>query len=498
MPAQQTIHPDPRSFVLVHLTDARYFAAYSTLNRSYNVRNPELTVATGTGAGQKEANGKIIRRWPWHWNGMIFDMWKRGLPHIAKPTILGSLPPIKPRNFRFVGVNAWDAINQTLEDIYFTVVVDLLGKFRLVSLTGDVELQRPEINLLEKAVDGFMDFEGSHAIQQPLPEYVRVYFPSRDYQFQKDQFSACPADFVNAKPVISRRYQTLKLLGSLSRSNKLTIIKKTEIGIHIDQDADFRQTGQLMLEEQLETAGKTLAASHVKSLAEYNTDTNYIFHGAWPFIPGIKFTAVAWYDTGQGLRTQCVQGARKMHLRARIPELTSNDKAELGGTGGSAGLVQASNLKEETARYPGPPDVAHDEIPYDREIYGVIVKNTPRHFQRHGGDFGTIAHNRIGVAAIQKVEIDYGSGSSRWGIIRQGTSNDLRQVDFVNHTGNDLEVGGLVYLRYNRQAFGRGFWIAIPQADTTVKYGIALQNIEVNCGNVTCSDLPQKPLRSRQ
>lgn len=163
---------------LVEFRDKRHqLGMFSSIDAQYNVRIPAPSTTSGTGLYYTDS---LNSGSTWTWQTLVTNVWA-SLPSTAgtAPT-LPYTPDDKPEGFRFIGVNAWEALHVVLKKIGCTTAYDpIADTFSYVRLgTTQAGLAASLTGLTNRLM---YDYDpGSDFQLGNMPETVRVFFHRRE------------------------------------------------------------------------------------------------------------------------------------------------------------------------------------------------------------------------------------------------------------------------------------------------------------------------------
>lgn len=259
----------------------------------YNVRYGAVPGATTTSLYYSESlNAGAL----WTWQTMLDNLWAK-LPGTAAGTAptLPYTPDGSPEGFRFVGVSAWEAINEVLGKISCAIKYDpITGLFSYVKLgTTQSGLSSAISTLNPRLLYSFWPVEANAA---RVPENIRVCFHRYDEHYGTTldtlRTGSMPMD-----PI----YKVDKASGSSGA------IAGTKIVLWDDLPALYDLTGTLSNSAALSTRATEVAANYVLSLTTASNRMKRDFIGITSTIlPGAEIGGVLWRDYGdqQGMITE--------------------------------------------------------------------------------------------------------------------------------------------------------------------------------------------------
>jgi len=179
------IAADPDAIYLVELTDQRglvynqWFQA--PINQFYNVRAPAYP-------GQYYTDSLISGTSTWTWSQMVGNIWAQMAGILPGYPGLPITPTSPVEGFSYVGVSAWEAVNQILDLLGCAVAVDLTqatAPYSIVDLsvndTSFAALQSKYVGLLEDDLE-YIDTGAGR-----VPREVIVYFQRRNEYYGTEE-----------------------------------------------------------------------------------------------------------------------------------------------------------------------------------------------------------------------------------------------------------------------------------------------------------------------
>lgn len=332
----------PDTIYLVEFADKRALGHMTAINAQFNVltMEKESQFYVPTAVGEKV---------PFSWEQVIGKLWQAmpnswgGVPQFEGVTFAG-----QPRDYSFVGVNAWDAFNEVLRDLDATVTVQPNGKFKVFPIGGeDANFEGQAEGAQPWALEvPLNDMQDSDACR--IPESVTVYFHARHWTYQKAEDKAQPTtqDYWRNHPVHSVRIRTGGAGGA-------------SIPLWDSMSAIYSTDGALQNAVALDQIARKRTQAYLKNLGRGSRFDHRLYTGVFKFQPGPQVSAVAWFDTGKGPRTEVVQDP----LGASFYE------------GSKRGHVIRSFPQKESA---SPPDIGRAHIPFNRFVWGILNEDLPK------------------------------------------------------------------------------------------------------------------------
>ena len=444
------LKPDPTSVYLLELADSRYYASWGTLVYRSNLRDPE---------------GQFPYERDKSWSSTLDDMWK-GLPRLmgrlAHDNSNGreEWPYLGPESLKFPGTNAWDSFNQVLDQLSRCIAPNPAGGYITYGLSirnGVTWLSPSEKQHLTDALSTSLLHGEGGPIRPHVPESIRVYFHSRDYQWWRNRgqtgvLTKTPQDFIHDFPARYHDYSSTDFLNAAGVKTA-AIIPGTTKHVWSTLPVMMDDQGEIHGAEALREHGKTLARDCVEAFALFQRYRGYTFSGLWPYFRvGPVFSGVAFYDLGEGLKT-------RLFTRPKDFDATTNN---LNSYNESA--HKPSNPDED---WIGPPDIQRHRPPRAREAYGILL---PHHSQSGkttegktkcwsfaipGGKLagqckpGQIAE--VSLLASQLKSDDNDDTVRQWWY-------GVDTIKAINALDQSIMPGKRVMLRWNPQAGFQGAW----------------------------------------
>ncbi len=290
---------DEKATVLIELQDKRRQLRMSDINVQYNVRIPAPSVTAGTSLYYTESrNGGAL----WTWQTMLDDIWG-ALPSIAgtAPTLPFS-PDATPEGFRFVGVNAWDALHVVLTKLQVTTRLDPFeDEFSYIRLGVEQTL-----NLSDFAERLVYDYDPGQAYNlSKMPEKVRVYFGRREL------YQGIEKDTTQAGNWEMDPFTSIDVATNVSGALAGTVQKVWD-----DLAATIDGAGSVDNGAALTSRANEVTAGIVAKLNVSHERNRKLYEGIITFLPGSQVTEVIWrnYGDGNGLFTELIQSPKSAAL----------------------------------------------------------------------------------------------------------------------------------------------------------------------------------------
>lgn len=208
---------DKKAARLVEFRDRRHLFRMSSINKQYNVRIPAPSTTSGADRYYQESllasNGSFVL---WTWQTILDDLFDQlpdpgELQAVIGNPVLAFSPEEPPEGFRFIGENAWDAIDVVLKKIHgaaqYDPVTDAVNEY--------IDTAASQPGFLE-TVDGLShrlmyDYDADDPTRDytlaKFPETVRVFFNRRElyHGIEKDTVQIGNWEM---EPVVSKDFAT--------------------------------------------------------------------------------------------------------------------------------------------------------------------------------------------------------------------------------------------------------------------------------------------------
>lgn len=361
-PPERSIQP-----VRVDLADARYIARYSAIDLAFNVRSRDsLTWGSANSYYKPSLNAGS----PWGWGQIITTLYGYLPAAITRNALIdsGVYPTSDPQNLVFRGMSAWDALNTILHNTGNVIYRTSTGGVWTIE-SQSVTQGNTADRLSHKAFinDPTWDYPMNVTKSVHIPKTIRVYFPTNYTHFPDPADDGSSMDrIVTGKDAWLQ--QPLKEKDVLT-SDVLTdpdavlgyFMDDTVLALHSGLMANYDETGTLLNDAALTTRSEEMAAEW---LAARDWETKNSLHTIYNyyhelFQPGTEVSAVAWYNEGQGSRTEVL-----------LSPLKFSPDDELGFIG--------KNSVQETLAWEihSPPDVSRHHGPDDGFLVGQVYADS--------------------------------------------------------------------------------------------------------------------------
>jgi len=287
--------------MLVRLVDKRAILGMSTIGRiegssdagcgQYNVRYPYAD-NSATGANLYYAESIFLGS-PWTWQTMLQDLWQRLSSSIAGtcPT-LPSTPSDPPENFRFLGVSAWDAIQQVLAKLNCAIQYNpVTDAFAFVSLTVNQTGLSAAITSLDKYRN--YNYFPTQGDASRLPQTVRVFFQRSDAVF------GAAKDSTRIGNIAMTPYFSVDISTGITGAISGTVMPIwDDMTAVVDADGTISSSNRSVLNARANDQATAYVSQIVKAQTRYRLHLN-----GWhqSILPGSQISEVAWYDLGGNL-----------------------------------------------------------------------------------------------------------------------------------------------------------------------------------------------------
>lgn len=333
---------------LLYLEDLRRFGPWGSINRAFNVPTQRWTKSIPVDFYASTTNGGV----EWTWSQIVDEVWG------DVPSVLGALnkaaasfPSGSPSNLAFHGISPWDALKRICELTGHIFVLTRSGESKLIAL-ADADATN-EALFTANANRCLIPTREEWSTGVSLPEKVRVFFQSHNLAFQNstDLLTVTELDYYKSAedpdtPVTWRDVATNTITADPTVAGT---IYPARSGVLARYDYD----GTAENAAALTTEAASVAAKIINGLKRAAKPRHDLFHGPIAFQPGSTVHNIAWYDFGDGVRT----------------EVTSNISPRKNGGGSAAPLLTPSHVSESAhaaVEVLAPPDLYrhHDPYPY--------------------------------------------------------------------------------------------------------------------------------------
>lgn len=282
---------------LVEFRDKRHqLGMFSSIDAQYNVRIPAPSTTSGTGLYYTDS---LNSGSTWTWQTLVTNVWA-ALPSTAgtAPTLPYS-PDDKPEGFRFIGVNAWEALHVVLEKINCTTAYDpIADTFSYVRLgTTQAGLAAKLAGLTRRLM---YDYDpGSDFQLGNMPATVRVFFHRREeaHGWERDTPNASNWEMF---PAVSKDRAT-SIAGALSGS---------VLAVWDDLPALFNSAGANSNSAALQTRANEIG-DNIRDRIDVSEERGRRMYSGLveDILPGSEVSEVRWRDFGDetGLVTEIVR-----------------------------------------------------------------------------------------------------------------------------------------------------------------------------------------------
>lgn len=430
---------DPNAAYVIELVDSRYYAGWSSAVTEFNVRNEDAFPWKQQPPGGPRTHFHHRGGGGFNWRTVLWWYWRStGLEKLLGPITFDAKaidPFLGPETLKFPGVNAWEAFNRILDSIGWTVapVFNIPRGGYLVTLS-DGKLTKKEEIIRKSAFDSSLhETESEHnGNQSPLPEKVRVFIPSRAYNWDigTGHGARTSQEYWDVRPV---RYVDFPVPNTPGRQIIPGTVKNaysTLPFITNDQGVIYRVTDLI---------------KHVQSIAnnciskltgeDFHSAT---FYGLWPMRTGPRYTGTSFYDLGEGLRSRWY--SRPEHFKATVDAVSNLSERE------------PETVSEE---WQLPPDTIRHHKPHVRRQVGIVWAPFQQCYKKPL-PFGKI---RDGVPSGQWAWVLLIAGRINYATGRQGwTAGNTQFIRAFNATDDTIPPATRVEVDYNYQQGWNGEW----------------------------------------
>ena len=280
---------------LVKLADPRYFSRWTRHTKAYNVRTavPTSQWAAGTPAATLFAVESLDAGSVWTWARMLENIWS-DLNAAGTSPALPYTPTGAPENYRFYGVNAWNAYHDILDKLNCSLIYKPeLNTYEIVN-NGDTQA-------------GLADFISDNAAQivreeNPkdvsiayIPANVQILFPKRAQHY------GTADDAKRSSTFYADRYYTYGSIASVDFG--ITSPIAGSASIWDDMPAIYGPTGTHLNATECNARGAQLAEWFFKSRQKLSNQKKRVYSGALSIRPGAEISHVTWRHDGRRLTT---------------------------------------------------------------------------------------------------------------------------------------------------------------------------------------------------
>lgn len=295
------------SILLLTVKDAREFAQQSVINRVYNLRQRNGVFDRST----VDESGNPI-----HVQHILKHIWDNDLQPIFGTSLHFfhnvNEPVHIPEDLIFTGWSAWDA---------FWYLLDTYGWNFALTLHGDGWVFRndtvnEQLDDEIRALNDFLLHTYESVDNSPLPNRIRVFAFSHDYQWYKPEEQPArhptkkfdrltPADQIRRFPLYEKDYA----LSDLVSFNQERLSSDNILSVYCPVPVITDDQGTFVNEDALHNAMAAVASEKAHQIVYADASENHIFAGFWPFQVGPFYDQVSWLDNGQGIMTRTSIGA---------------------------------------------------------------------------------------------------------------------------------------------------------------------------------------------
>lgn len=382
---------DPNAAYLIEIADARFYAHWSASNKLFN------PIDTIKGQLNDYKSPNIIKRADYT---DIIDALRKDLPFFLPLTYntainvhsLDKEKDLTLSHIAFMGTSAWDCINCLVEKLGHIIAPGNTGTEpdNTLIFSGEmiINFARTELDkTVKEAIAKYPIVDTDNNYFAPtLPATIRVYYHLHDYQYQRSGNLTAQDHWFNGAAADYFDFDVLKLLKNEDATTKEEKAANTALAsrivpgtVHpiwsqeIATSKDTRVTDpddkDKLIPSPINSSdaylnAKALVLKYLESFSRRDTFSGYTISGVQRIVPGGFFSAVAWFDTGDGLFTR----------GSVLPYVMCNY-----GTGAGSSENKTWHLTDPTLPYSiareslhAPPQLARQAIPYERIIHGYL------------------------------------------------------------------------------------------------------------------------------
>jgi hypothetical protein len=299
---------DPDALYLVKFADKRQIIKMGCVDSAtagkgqYNVRMNSVPGATGANLYFSES---LNAGTAWTWQEMVDNLWEM-LPTL--PNAGGGLGPAPtlpyephgtPEGLRFIGQSPWAALSAVLARL------DCAVRYHPLNDTASyVQIGATQPGLADAMKKHYLYLDDARILSSKapiIPETIRVFF---------HRYNAHYGNTIDEKRTGSSSMAPVYSVDKLTDDGDVVIgIEGTVLPIWDDMSAIYDLDGNLTNETQLDLRAAERASSFVRSLTNPEGDRLRTVYSAAiaDFLPGSELKEVAWYDVGDGPKTEIIR-----------------------------------------------------------------------------------------------------------------------------------------------------------------------------------------------
>jgi len=337
-----------------------------------------------------------------------------------------------PESMQLAGLTSWDAFWAILDSIGWSFTLDFDGKPWVFSPNNSF----PDVNTLALASKSHLIDSRSHQIDPAVPEKVTVIAHARDYQWwrsaetNKPQTGTLTATDNYQRWPMYRRSVRVRDIGGIQPKR---IVPNTEHVVWAPYHVLTDDSGAIIDQDGVDEALTRFAKQHTNKIGPGMRWRDAEFSGAWPMRAGLWYTAGAWYDHGDGLKTR--MWATPHEIGPEFDESIPSWEQKYAQT--------------------GLPVTTRETKPHARDLYGTVIDGIGSSGDRTGSvieaDGWCVVAAMSGHVAAPRV---------KW-IQRE-------PVRAINATGQAIPIGSRVFGRWNYQLGVGGEWVIVATGSSAV------------------------------
>jgi hypothetical protein len=472
---------------LLYLEDLRRFGPWGSINRAFNVPTQRWTKSLPVDFYAGTLNGGV----EWTWTQIVDEVWA------DVPSVLGALnkaaasfPSASPSNLAFHGISPWDALKRICELTGHIFVLTRSGEAKLIA-SSDADATN-EALFTANVNRCLIPTREEWSTGVSLPATVRVFFQSHNLAFQNssDPLTVTELDYYKSAddpdtPVTWRDVATNTITADPTVAGTIYPARSGLIARY-DYDGSAENAAALTAE------AASVAAKIINGLKRSAKPRHDLFHGPIAFEPGSTVHNIAWYDFGDGVRT----------------EVTSNISPRKSGGGSAAPLLTPAHVSESAhaaVEALAPPDLYRHHDPYQLLIVGKAYEAIPANdhgicrvlygiydgtdvtLEETGLPHEVTGYETFGksIAVDDQVLLLFHRQTSRWLVLKLG---DTTGVPFRNDSGEEVPAYAVMKV-VDQVAIGGVDHLTINKPDYTfqrrylINTGTAVANTETGLGN---------------
>lgn len=290
-------------FAVVEFVDARYSARMTSINKQYNVRSYDVLDIYDSPTFWDDTLNSGVR---WTWAQIVQDIIGL-LPSSFTASIdisSAQFPNTYPENLKFPGLSAWDALCEILHQTGNAIWRNSNGDWYISTYNNNPFPFTNKVYMEKFLEDGSWDLPRYPLTQENIniPEKIVVYFPTLKNDFQA---------YADTKLVDGGDVHDIYPLYSLERSVSSSAVTGTKVSLHSPLFATYDEQGNLINSSILASMADNMATlfKAAKGWSSSSRQNVYLYYHN--LFCGTDISAVQWYNTGAGSRTEILRNPFK-------------------------------------------------------------------------------------------------------------------------------------------------------------------------------------------